>query len=158
MQLFLYFQTSDETMCFNVLALMSTSGDLFICALGTDLNLFAPPHPEARQINYEEADAEMASLSSIIKNIQTQDPAQISDIGGDDLNISVEILPNLEHCYHHTMVSDEDGIPMAKITIELRASTPLNRIRIGIDVAEPLVVTRTSFILNSLSMFYSKCF
>ena len=41
---------------------------------------------------------------------------------------------------------------MAQVSIELTASTPLTRIRVGIDAAEPLIVTRTSFIVNSLSM------
>ena len=141
-------------MCFNVLALMSPTGDLYVSALGTDLNLFTPPQPEARQINYEEADSEMASLNSIIKNIQSQDPAQITDMGGDELSIEIEVLPNLEPCYHQTMVTDEEGIPMTKILIKLMTSTPLSRIRVGIDVAEPLIVSRSSFILNSLS----KCF
>ena len=39
------------------------------------------------------------------------------------------------------------------VTIELSASSPLTRIRVGIDAAEPLIVTRTSFIVNSLSKY-----
>ena len=34
---------------------------------------------------------------------------------GDELSISVEVSPHIEECYHHTLVSDEDGgIPMAQ--------------------------------------------
>ena len=73
---------------------------------------------------------------------------------GDELSINIEVSPHIEECYHHTLVSDEDGgIPMAQVTIELSASAPLTRIRVGIDAAEPLIVTRTSFIINSLSMY-----
>ena len=60
---------------------MSCSGDLFIGALGTVPNLFTPPRAEARPINYEESDVEMAKLNSQIKNIQSQEPAQIMTQG-----------------------------------------------------------------------------
>ena len=145
-------------MCFNVLTVMSYTGDIYIGALGTVPNLFTPPRSEARPINYEESDAEMAQLNTLIKNIQSQEPQQIMAQGGDELSINIEVSPHIEECYHQTLVSDEDaeggagqGIPMAKVSIELSASTPLTRIRVGIDAAEPLVVTRTSFIVNSLS-------
>ena len=71
----------------------------------------------------------------------------------DDLGIKVDILPNLEQCYHHTQVTDEEGVPMVKISIEFTASSPLSKVRIGIDVQEPLVVSQSSFIINSLSKF-----
>ena len=65
-------QTVEETVCFNVLVLLSRNGDICVCALGTDPPLYAAPRPEARPINYEEADVELASLNSIIKASQTQ--------------------------------------------------------------------------------------
>ena len=65
-------QTVEETVCFNVLVLLSRNGDICVCALGTDPTLYAAPRPEARPINYEEADVELASLNSIIKASQTQ--------------------------------------------------------------------------------------
>ena len=68
-------------MCANVLTIMSCSGDLYIGALGTVPNLFTPPRAEARPINYEESDVEMAKLNSQIKNIQSQEPAQIMTQG-----------------------------------------------------------------------------
>ena len=72
---------NDESMCPNVLTIMSCSGDLYIGALGTVPNLFTPPRAEARPINYEESDVEMAKLNSQIKNIQSQEPAQMMTQG-----------------------------------------------------------------------------
>ena len=69
----------------------------------------------------------------------------------EELGIKVEILPNLEQCYHHTQVTDEEGVPMVKIVVEFTATSPLTKIRVGIDVQEPLIVTQSSFIINSLS-------
>ena len=51
---------------------MSKNGDIFVGALGTDPTLYAAPRPEARPINYEEADTELATLNTIIKASQTQ--------------------------------------------------------------------------------------
>lgn len=138
-------------MLFNVLVLLSKTGDIYVGALGTDPNIFSPPRPEARQINYEEADAEMNKLNSVIKAIQSQDPTKVAQVVGEELTVKVQVSPHLEPCYHHSLVSDEDGIPMAKISIDLTTSTPLTRIRVGIDAVEPLVVTTSSFILSSLS-------
>ena len=76
-----------------------------IGALGTMPNLFTPPRAEARPINYEESDVEMANLNSQIKSIQSQEPTQILAQGGDELSINVEISPHIEACYHHTLVT-----------------------------------------------------
>ena len=51
---------------------MSKSGDLYVGVLGTEPSLFTAPRPEARQVNYEETDIEMAALNSIIKTAQNE--------------------------------------------------------------------------------------
>ena len=51
---------------------MSKSGDLYVGVLGTEPSLFSAPRPEARQVNYEETDIEMATLNTIIKTAQTE--------------------------------------------------------------------------------------
>ena len=56
----------------NALVLMSKSGDLYVGVLGTEPSLFTAPRPEARQVNYEETDIEMAALNSIIKTAQNE--------------------------------------------------------------------------------------
>ncbi len=55
----------------NALVLMSKTGDLFVGVLGTDPSLFSAPRPDARQVNYEDTDIEMASLNTIIKAAQS---------------------------------------------------------------------------------------
>ena len=72
----------------------------------------------------------------------------------DELSVNIEVSPHLELCHHQSMVSDEDGIPMVRITVSLSSSTPLAKIRVGIDVCEPMVSTRSSFIVQSLSSFF----
>ena len=53
--------------------IMSKTGDIYVGVLGTEPSLFSAPRPEARQVNYEETDIEMASLNTIIKTAQTAD-------------------------------------------------------------------------------------
>ena len=48
-------------------------------------------------------------------------------------------------------MTDEDGVPMARVVITHRTNMPLNRIRMSIDVAPPLASTHSSIIVNSLS-------
>ena len=43
---------------------------------------------------------------------------------------------------------------MVRVNIEFNATAPLSKIRVGIDVTEPLVVTQSSFIINSLTDVY----
>ena len=52
---------------------MSKTGDIYVGVLGTEPSLFSAPRPEARQVNYEETDIEMAALNTIIKTAQTAD-------------------------------------------------------------------------------------
>ena len=56
------------------------------------------------------------------------------------------------------MVVEDENLPMTRITISLSASSPLTKVRVGIDVMEPLVVTKTSFVVNSLSKLISRNF
>ena len=111
-------------MCFNVLTLMSRTGDLYIGALGTMPNLFTPPRAEARPINYEESDVEMANLNSQIKSIQSQEPTQILAQGGDELSINVEISPHIEACYHHTLVTGKISNMYRLIIFRKSVSSP----------------------------------
>ena len=45
----------------------------------------------------------------------------------DALDVTIEISGHLERCYHTTMVSDPDGVPMARVIITLRTNAPLTR-------------------------------
>ena len=57
----------------DALVIMSKTGDIYVGVLGTEPSLFSAPRPEARQVNYEETDIEMAALNTIIKTAQTAD-------------------------------------------------------------------------------------
>ena len=130
---------------------MSKSGDLYVGVLGTEPSLFTAPRPEARQVNYEETDIEMAALNSIIKTAQSEDTGTTSSNVREELTLKVEASAHIESCFYNTMVVEDENLPMTRITISLSASSPLTKVRVGIDVMEPLVVTKTSFVVNSLT-------
>ena len=69
----------------------------------------------------------------------------------EELTLKVDFSPHIETCFYNTMVTDDDNLPMTRISVSLSSSSPLTKVRVGIDVMEPLVVTKTSFIVNSLS-------
>ena len=70
----------------------------------------------------------------------------------EELTLKVDISSQIESCFYNTMVVEDDMLPMIRISVTLSSSSPLTKVRVGIDVMEPLVVTKTSFIVNSLSM------
>ena len=66
----------------------------------------------------------------------------------EELTLKVDFSPHIETCFYNTMVTDDDNLPMTRISVSLSSSSPLTKVRVGIDVMEPLVVTKTSFIVN----------
>lgn len=173
-QMYLCLLQNGEDVIRDALVIMSKTGDIYVGVLGTEPSLFSAPRPEARQVNYEETDIEMASLNTIIKTAQTADEGKhtcprviilmylylyILDGGAvtsnanvrEELTLKVDFSPHIETCFYNTMVTDDDNLPMTRISVSLSSSSPLTKVRVGIDVMEPLVVTKTSFIVNSLS-------
>jgi hypothetical protein len=51
----------------------------------------------------------------------------VTKAGRESLDVLVEVSGHLERCYHTTMVTDDDGVPMARIVISLRTHSPLTR-------------------------------
>ncbi len=73
----------------------------------------------------------------------------------DELTVDVDVSKTIEQCYHQTMITEEeDDIPMVRINLTLSASTPLTKVRVAIDVIEPMVVTKSSIVINSLSRLH----
>ena len=72
-QMYLCLLQNGEDVIRDALVIMSKTGDIYVGVLGTEPSLFSAPRPEARQVNYEETDIEMASLNTIIKTAQTAD-------------------------------------------------------------------------------------
>jgi hypothetical protein len=52
---------------------------------------------------------------------------EVTKAGRESLDVLVEVSGHLERCYHTTMVTDDDGVPMARIVISLRTHSPLTR-------------------------------
>ena len=70
----------------------------------------------------------------------------------DELSVDIDVSKTIEQCYHHTLITDEsEEIPMVRVNLTLSASTPLAKVRVAIDVVEPIVVTKSSLVINSLS-------
>ena len=99
-----------------------------------------------------------AHLGHFTNFLHFSDTGTTSSNVREELSLKVEASAHIESCFYNTMVVEDENLPMTRITISLSASSPLTKVRVGIDVMEPLVVTKTSFVVNSLSKLISRNF
>ena len=137
------------------LVLLGENGELQITYLGTDPSLFVAPPIEAREINYEETDKEMAILNKIIRN-STKDTGSLASLsrGERDLSVSVTVGSQLEAWMGSTKVNDPDGVPCATLVIRLKANTPLTNVRLNIIPEKPIAVNQSTFVLGTVCKFH----
>ena len=69
--------------------------------------------------------------------------------------MSAKVESGLERCYFETEIQPEvDGShSMARISVHLKANAPLSKVRLTLAVEEPLRLTQTSHMINSISNF-----
>ncbi|XP_007439416.1 protein PTHB1, partial [Python bivittatus] len=131
-----------------VIVTLSDSGHLQCSYLGTDPSLFQAPKVEARNINYEEYDAEMNKLQKIIKEARKIKDILPKSENNEDFALAVTVLPDLDSVSQ--AVDSEikaEVIPSVMIKIKVD-STLATRTKLTVGVPSPLALTQNSFILE----------
>ncbi|XP_060637612.2 protein PTHB1 isoform X1 [Anolis sagrei] len=131
-----------------VIVTLSDSGHLQCSYLGTDPSLFQAPKVEARDINYEEYDAEMNKLQKIIREARkTKDIVPKSE-KSEDISLSVTVLPDLDSVSQATD-SEVTGEVVPSSSIKIRVeSRQLMLIKLTVHVQSPLALTQDKFIFE----------
>ncbi|XP_042330198.1 protein PTHB1 isoform X2 [Sceloporus undulatus] len=131
-----------------VIVTLSDSGNLQCSYLGTDPSLFQAPKVEAREINYEEYDAEMNKLQKIIREARkTKDIVPKSE-KNEDFSLGVTILPDLDSV-SQTVDSEVKSEVVPSITIKITVeSRVLMRTKLSVHVQPPLALTHDKFIFE----------
>nr|XP_060637613.1 protein PTHB1 isoform X2 [Anolis sagrei ordinatus] len=131
-----------------VIVTLSDSGHLQCSYLGTDPSLFQAPKVEARDINYEEYDAEMNKLQKIIREARkTKDIVPKSE-KSEDISLSVTVLPDLDSVSQATD-SEVTGEVVPSTSIKIRVeSRQLMLIKLSVHVQSPLALTQDKFIFE----------
>ncbi|XP_053117594.1 protein PTHB1 isoform X7 [Hemicordylus capensis] len=132
-----------------VIVTLNDNGYLQCSYLGTDPSLFQAPKVEARDINYEEYDAEMNKLQRIIKEAtKTKDILPVSK-KSEDLVLAVEFLSDLNSV---SQANDSEVraevVPSVTIKITLESRLTALKTKLSLHVQPPLALTHDKFILD----------
>ncbi|XP_008111044.1 protein PTHB1 isoform X3 [Anolis carolinensis] len=127
---------------------LSDSGHLQCSYLGTDPSLFQAPKVEARDINYEEYDAEMNKLQKIIREARKIKDIVPKSEKNEDLSLGVTILSGLDSVSQATDSEvTAEVVPSTSIKIRVE-SRQLILIKLSVHVQSPLALTQDKFIFE----------
>ncbi|KAG5271262.1 hypothetical protein AALO_G00177730 [Alosa alosa] len=130
---------------------LSSEGHLQCSYMGTDPSFFTAPKVEAREVNYEEVDAEMRSLQKIIRETtRTQDILPRADIE-DDLIITASVSTDLD-AVSQALLPEINGtaVPSVTVQIKVKSRNAVQSPKITVCVQPPLAVSQDQFVLDSL--------
>ncbi|XP_062394267.1 protein PTHB1 [Sardina pilchardus] len=130
---------------------LSCEGHLQCSYMGTDPSFFTAPKVEAREVNYEEVDAEMRSLQKIIRETtKTQDILPRADIE-DDLIITASVSTDLD-AVSQALLPEINGtaVPSVTVQIKVKSRNAVQSPKMTVCVQPPLAVSQDQFVLDSL--------
>ncbi|XP_019878207.2 protein PTHB1 [Aethina tumida] len=130
--------------------LLSEEGRLECCYLGTDPSLFVAPPLNAKEIDFEQAESELATLNKIIKNAQGNDIKVTNASAERELAINVSVSPHLEPCTYSTNLTTEDQ-KMCTIKIDILPQALFEEIQISYSVQQPIKVSPQVEFFSNLS-------
>ncbi|XP_076837968.1 protein PTHB1 isoform X2 [Brachyhypopomus gauderio] len=130
---------------------LSSEGHLLCSYMGTDPSFFTAPKVDAREVNYEEVDAEMKALQKVIrKATKNQDiiPRPETEAG---LTVTAKVSSTLDNV-SQALITEMNGLPVPSITVKVRVSSgsAVQSPRMCVCVQPPLTATQDQFVLDSL--------
>ncbi|XP_072033738.1 protein PTHB1-like isoform X2 [Amphiura filiformis] len=134
-----------------VITTIDDQGHLVCSYLGTDPSIFVAPSTDAREINYDDQDAEMKNLNRMIKEqMHKTDMLPTPKTGQDEvLEIQVSVPNSLDSTSVATeteVQDDEDPIPSITVRISLKCKgTSLQDVHLLISCPYPLAANQSNF-------------
>ncbi|KAE8289292.1 Protein PTHB1 Bardet-Biedl syndrome 9 protein-like protein [Larimichthys crocea] len=132
---------------------LSSDGHLLCSYMGTDPSFFSTPKVDAREVDYEQVDAEMKKLQKYIREAsRTQDILPKSD-AEDDLVVTAAVSPNMDS-QSLALIQDIDGVPIPSVTIQVKvkASCVVQSSKLTVSIQPPLAVTQDQFVLEPMGV------
>nr|XP_061789353.1 protein PTHB1-like [Nerophis lumbriciformis] len=132
---------------------LSWDGHLLCSYMGTDPSFFSTPKVDAREVDYEQADAEMKQLYKFIREAsRTQD---ILPKGENEENVTVTacVSSNMD-IPSQALIQDMAGFPVPSVNVKVtvKANSVLASSRLIVGVQPPLAVTQDQFVLEPLGV------
>uniref|UniRef100_A0A8C9TUQ7 Bardet-Biedl syndrome 9 n=1 Tax=Scleropages formosus TaxID=113540 RepID=A0A8C9TUQ7_SCLFO len=134
-----------------VVVTLSGDGHLQCSYMGTDPSFFMAPRVDAREINYEEVDAEMKALQKIIKEaVRTQDNFLKTSLE-EDLTVTATVSSAVD-TVSRSLLGEIAGNPVPSVTVKIQVKSRLTvqSPKLNVCVQPPLAVTQEQFVLDSM--------
>ncbi|XP_077383160.1 protein PTHB1-like [Festucalex cinctus] len=132
---------------------LSWDGHLLCSYMGTDPSFYSTPKVDAREVDYEQAEAEMKRLQKFIREAsRTQDILPKGE-REKDLTVTACVSPDMDDP-SQALIQDMDGFPVPSVTVKVtvKASSPLASSKLTAVVQPPLAVTQDQFVLEPLGV------
>ncbi|XP_055084195.1 protein PTHB1 [Periophthalmus magnuspinnatus] len=136
-----------------VVVSLSSEGQLLCSYMGTDPSFYSTPKVEARDVDYEQMDAELKKLQKYIREAsRTQDILPKADTQ-EDLTVTAVISKNMDKP-SQAHIQDIDGLPVPSVTVQLqlKCSGVVQAPRLSVVVQPPLALTQNNFVLDTMSV------
>ncbi|XP_068179046.1 protein PTHB1 isoform X2 [Antennarius striatus] len=136
-----------------VVVSLSSDGHLLCSYMGTDPSFFATPKVDAREVDYEQVDAEMRKLQKFIREAsRTQDILPKGD-GEEELIIIAAVSSSMDSP-SKALIADMDGLPVPSVTVQVKvkASCVLQASQLTVGILPPLAVTQDQFMLEPMGV------
>ncbi|KAJ8377428.1 hypothetical protein AAFF_G00260330 [Aldrovandia affinis] len=129
------------------------AGGLLQCSyMGTDPSFFMAPKVEAREVNYEEVDAELKTLNKVIREAsRTQDILPKGD-ADEELLVTATVSANMD-AISKAVIPEICGIPVPSVTVKItvKCRSAVQSPRLSVCVQPPLSVSQDQFVFDSLA-------
>ncbi|XP_017775274.1 PREDICTED: protein PTHB1 [Nicrophorus vespilloides] len=129
---------------------LTESGELSCAYLGTQPSLFSAPPLINQELDYEQAEMEMATLSKVIRTRFSND-LKLSNKNEHELGLELNVNPHLEESVFKSAHRENDYAMMCTVTVVLSPRAIFEEINLCVHVHKPLKVHPQSAFFANLS-------
>ncbi|XP_030226624.1 protein PTHB1 isoform X2 [Gadus morhua] len=136
-----------------VLVTLSSEGHLQCSYLGTDPSFFSTPKVDAREVDYEQLDAEMKTLQRVIREAtRSQDILPKADTE-EAVTVTTTVSSSMD-TPSQALIQDIDDLPVPSVTVKVKvkSSCVMQGSKLTISVRPPLAVSQDQFTLEPMGV------
>ncbi|XP_072524560.1 protein PTHB1 isoform X2 [Salminus brasiliensis] len=130
---------------------LSSEGHLQCSYMGTDPSFFTAPKVDAREVNYDEVDAEMRALHKVIREATKNQDIIPKAEAEEDLMVTAIVSAGLDDV-SQALITEMNGLALPSVTVKVKVSSrsAVQSPKMSVCVQPPLTVTQDQFVLDSL--------
>ncbi|TRY97356.1 hypothetical protein DNTS_031697 [Danionella cerebrum] len=130
---------------------LSSGGHLQCSYMGTDPSFFTVPKVDAREVNYDEVDAEMKTLQKVIREAtRTQDILSRAETE-EELTLTAVVSSSLDDV-SCAVIPEMNGmsVPSVTVKVKIKSRGAVENPKMTVCVQPPLAVTQEQFVMDSM--------